>query len=111
MSEDMFRVPSSLLKEFLKVSATNISSEDGKHLETLTFLLGFEENGIKYGTHLIFPRQQGQPDYVIDEGKHLIHQSLNILIDSNVFHVVTNFSHQFVIDSLFHAEFKTHFDS
>ena len=72
MSEDMFRVPSSLIKDFLKVSATNISSEDGKHLETLTFLLGFEENGIKYGTHLIFPRQQGQPDHVIDEGKCLI---------------------------------------
>ena len=64
-----YKLPSSLISEFVEVSGSNFSSEDGKHVETLTFLLGYEENGIKIGTHLIFPKQLGLPGEVRDEGK------------------------------------------
>ena len=67
----MYELPSKLLDEFLHISGSNISSEDGKHVETLTFLLGYEENGHKIGTHLIFPKQHGLPYKVSDEGKLL----------------------------------------
>ena len=66
----MIIVPSDLLSAFLRVSANNTSVEDGMLIETLAFLVGFrdeEENLI--ATHLIFPKQEGQPFCVDDKGK------------------------------------------
>ena len=63
-------IPENLIQEFVKVSGKNYSSQDGKHIETLAFLVGYSDefNNTK-ATHLIFPRQKGDASKVDDQGK------------------------------------------
>ena len=65
----MLRIPSNLISEFLKISASNFDN-NGELVETLAFLSGTKnENGELIGTHLIFPEQHGEAHQVDDKGK------------------------------------------
>ena len=74
----MVEIPSNILTEFISVSVSNVSQEDGKLVETLAFIVGErKENGVLRGTHLIFPKQDGEGHRVDDKGKTYF----NMLID------------------------------
>ena len=62
-------VPHEIIPKFLEVANSNKSPEDGQHIETLAYLIGFEVNGTIQATELIFPRQQGSSVHVQDQGK------------------------------------------
>ena len=62
-------VPQEIIPKFLEVANSNNSPEDGLHIETLAYLIGFEDNGTLKATELIFPRQQGSSVHVQDQGK------------------------------------------
>ena len=64
----MYILWDNLLSQFMKVAVRNISTQDGQHLETLAFLLGYSENDNFIGTDLIFPNQHGQAHKVDDQG-------------------------------------------
>ena len=64
-----YKIPASIIEEFLKVSSTNLNLEKKGHVETLAFLIGYCENDVLIGTHLVFPSQRGQSWKVDDEGK------------------------------------------
>ena len=73
-------VPQEIIPKFLEVANSNNSPEDGLHIETLAYLLGFEDNGVLKATELIFPRQQGSSVHVEDQGKWVkIHDFVRIL--------------------------------
>ena len=63
----MYFIPGDLLRKFQSVSAKNCSG-DGKHIETLAYLFGFESDGNQIGTHLVFPEQDGTCSRVDDKG-------------------------------------------
>ena len=64
----MYIISDDLISQFMKVAVGNISIEDGLHLETLAFLLGYSENDNFIATDLIFPKQHGQAHKVDDKG-------------------------------------------
>ena len=64
----MYIIGDDLLSQFIKVAAKNISIQDGQHLETLAFLLGYSNNDNFIATDLIFPEQHGQAHKVDDQG-------------------------------------------
>ena len=53
----------------MKIAGKNTSIQDGQHVETLAFLLGYSENDNMIATDLIFPKQDGQAHKVDDQGK------------------------------------------
>ena len=65
-------IPSDLVQKFTKVSSRNLCSRDGKHVETLAFGIGSEENNRLTVRHLIFPRQTSLPASVENKGKKLL---------------------------------------
>ena len=65
----MFRIPEFFLDKFLEVATNNLSPDDNGHIETLAYLIGYEENEEVIPTELIFPKQSGSPTLVVDEGK------------------------------------------
>ena len=65
----MHLIPSVLIKEFMAKCVTNLSSKDGQLVETLAYLVGHFDDGNLIGTHLIFPKQHGEPFRVTDESK------------------------------------------
>ena len=66
----MYIIGSDLIPQFVKVSSKNIGL-DGKHVETLAFLIGYFEKDNYIATDLIFPSQHGQPHKVDDLGKQI----------------------------------------
>ena len=64
----MYIIGDDLLSQFTKVAVKNTSIQDGKHLETLAFLLGYSDNDNFIATDLIFPKQHGQAHKVDDQG-------------------------------------------
>ena len=66
----MYIIGSDLIPQFVKVSSKNIGA-DGKHVETLAFLIGYFEKDNYIATDLIFPSQLGQPHKVDDLGKQI----------------------------------------
>ena len=64
----MYIIGSDLIPRFINVSSKN-RDKDGRHVETLAFLVGYFENDNYIGTDLIFPSQFGQPHKVDDLGK------------------------------------------
>ena len=66
----MYIIGSDLIPQFVKVSSKNID-QDGKHIETLAFLIGYFEKDNYIATDLIFPSQHGQPHKVDDLGKQI----------------------------------------
>ena len=55
------------------LAVNNVSIQDGQHLETLAFLLGYSDNDNFIATDLIFPKQYGQAHKVDDEGIIMLH--------------------------------------
>ena len=55
----MYIIPQDLLKKFQAVSAYNFSV-NGRHVETLAYLFGHEEDGNLVGTHLVFPQHAAE---------------------------------------------------
>ena len=55
------------------VAVKNVSTQDGQHLETLAFLLGYSDNDNLIATDLVFPKQRGQAHKVDDEGIVMLH--------------------------------------
>ena len=62
-------VPYEIIPKFLEVASSNKSPEDDLHIETLAYLLGYEEYGTIKATELVFPKQQGSSIHVEDQGK------------------------------------------
>ena len=65
----MCTIPQTFLEEFLKVAKHNLSTSDNGLIETLAYLIGYEQNGEIIPSELIFPKQSGSPALVVDEGK------------------------------------------
>ena len=63
----MYIIPSDLVRKFHGVSSNNYS-QNGKHIETLGFLLGYKSNDNYVATDLIFPEQQATCSRVDDKG-------------------------------------------
>ena len=66
-----FLIPEDILSQFLSVASSNISKEDGKHMETLAFAAGHFEDGFYKVTDIIFPRQLSTPFSVEDKGNNI----------------------------------------
>ena len=66
----MYIIPGQLLREFRKVSSNNRSPQDGRHVETLAYLIGYQSDGNLIGTDLIFPKQSGTSSHVDDIGRY-----------------------------------------
>ena len=66
----MYIIGSDLISQFIKVSSSN-RDQDGHHVETLAFLVGYSKNDNYIATDLIFPSQHGQPHKVDDLGKQI----------------------------------------
>ena len=65
-------VQETFIEEFMKVAKHNLSVSDNLHVETLAYLLGYESEGNLIATELIFPKQEGSPVMVVDQGKFTI---------------------------------------
>ena len=63
----MYFIPQDLLRKFQVISGNNCSS-NGRHIETLAYMLGHEADGNLIGTHLIFPEHNGTSSRVDDRG-------------------------------------------
>ena len=64
----MYIIPEGLLQEFRKLSSDN-RSDNGRHKETLAYLLGYKlDKDNLVGTDLIFPEQEGTCSRVDDKG-------------------------------------------
>ena len=74
----MFVIPDNIISKFLAIASKSVSQNDGKHIETLAFLIGREDNGTFFGTDLYFPQQNGTSCQVHDNGKFLKLISTNI---------------------------------
>ena len=66
----MYIIGDDLLSQFTKVAVKNTSIQDGQHVETLAFLLGYSANDNLIATDLIFPKQIGQAHKVDDQGMY-----------------------------------------
>ena len=63
------QIPQELIGRFLEVASNN-KAEDGRHIETLAYLIGYKQkNGTIVATELVFPAQKGSSIHVEDEGK------------------------------------------
>ena len=65
----MYIIPEELIREFRRVSANN-RSDDGGHIETLGFLIGYKQCDNLVGTNLIFPEQEATHSRVDDKGNN-----------------------------------------
>ena len=72
-SDWKYKIPTKFIDSFLDVASKNTSELDGRHVETLGFLIGTKEGNLITATDLIFPKQRGNSALVTDEGK-LIYQ-------------------------------------
>ena len=66
----MYIIPQELLREFRKVSSNSRSPQDGRHVETLAYLIGYQSDGNLIGTDLVFPKQSATSSHVDDIGKY-----------------------------------------
>ena len=63
----MYIISSDLISEFVKVSGCN-RDQNGHHVETLAFLIGYFQDDNYIATNLVFPKQFGQAHRVEDQG-------------------------------------------
>ena len=68
-SGKMYIIPADLLRKFRYIAANNLSSINGKHVETLGFLFGYKSGENLIATDLIFPQQEATCSRVDDKGK------------------------------------------
>ena len=75
----MYIIPEQLFREFLKISSNNRSPHDGRHVETLAYLIGYQSDGNLIGTDLVFPKQSATSSHVEDRGKYYCLNKFKIL--------------------------------
>ena len=63
----MYIISSDLISEFVKVAGSN-KDQNGHHVETLAFLIGYFQDDNYIATNLVFPKQFGQAHRVEDQG-------------------------------------------
>ena len=63
-----YKIPTKFIDSFLEVATKNKSELDGRHVESLAFLIGTKDGNLITGTDLIFPKQRGNSALVTDEG-------------------------------------------
>ena len=68
-SDWKYKIPAKFIDSFLKVAAKNKSELDGRHVESMAFLIGTKDGNLITATDLIFPKQKGNSALVTDEGK------------------------------------------
>ena len=69
-----YKIPQQVITSFLEHSVNNISPTDGRHIETLAFLVGKRTGDDEInGTDIIFPNQTGTQSLCTDLGKYLFH--------------------------------------
>ena len=86
-----YKIPTKFIDSFLEIAARNKSELDGRHVETLGFLIGTKEGNLITATDLIIPKQEGNSAIVKDEGKncfavshyssHYFDETLTIILD------------------------------
>ena len=82
MASDLkYKIPTKFIYSFLDVAAKNKSELDGRHVETLGFLIGTKEDNLITATDLIFPKQKGNSALVTDEGKKCFGKTLTLILD------------------------------
>ena len=69
----MYLIGPDLIPQFIKIARKNISDQDGRHIETIAFLLGYAQDNNLIATDLIFPNQHGQGHKVDDAGNISLH--------------------------------------
>ena len=62
-------IPQGVITTFLGHSVNNFSNQDGKHIETLAFLVGKKNGNSITATDIIFPEQSGSASLCEDMGK------------------------------------------
>ena len=67
-----YKIPESLFHDFQEVSGRNFASSDTKHIETLAYIIGEDEES---GTNIIangllYPDQDGYPYQVTSKGNY-----------------------------------------
>ena len=68
----MYIIGSNLISQFVKIASQNLSNNDGRHIETLAFLIGYSDCYNYIVTDLIFPTQHGEAHKVEDLGMYLL---------------------------------------
>ena len=70
-----YKIPEKALERFIEVAQKNKSQDDDRHIETLAYLLGYEDdqNGAIIATEIVFPNQSGTSVSVTDEGMCYLH--------------------------------------
>ena len=68
-SDWKYKIPSKFIDSFLSIATKNKSKLDGRHVETIGFLIGTKEGNLLTATDLIFPKQKGNSALVTDEGE------------------------------------------
>ena len=63
-------VPKAVQREFLARAKAN-KDENGRHVETLAFLMGWESEHQITATSILFPVQTGNSARVTDEGRDI----------------------------------------
>ena len=67
----MYIIGSNLISQFVKIASQNFSNNDGRHIETLAFLIGYWDIDNYIATDLIFPNQYGEAHKVEDLGNYI----------------------------------------
>ena len=64
------KIPKAVQESFLQVARYN-KDKDGRMIETLAFLMGYETEEDLIATSIVFPSQSGDAGRVTDEGMNL----------------------------------------
>ena len=74
-----YKIPKKALQIFTDVAKENKSNINHKHIETLAYLLGYEDkcNDTIIATEIVFPNQVGTAILVTDEGKYTFEMEID----------------------------------
>jgi hypothetical protein len=62
-------VPDAVKEQFLDMAIKMVDPADGKIVEYLTLVVGYQDQEGVHATHIIFPVQEGKPSKVSDQGR------------------------------------------
>ena len=75
-------IPKTALETFISVSSKNFAQNSDLHIETLAFIIGYQDGERIVPTEILFPKQDGTQSKVDDNGK--IFSVLIIVIISRI---------------------------
>ena len=73
-------IPEPVNEEFVNMATSMVDPSDGQIVESMAFLVGYQDEGGTFATHIVFPVQEGTCSRVTDCGK----KQLNINNINNV---------------------------